>query len=172
MTWSRQTYTIAITDEMPLRIRPARADDAPAIGAIGSRAFRHNISPLLFPSHMRSLAPHDEETPFRVARTLRRMREGKITYVVIDEDESDGQAEKAVGFAQWQGPQDTSAAAEDLDDGAAAEAEALVTLDREALAAMHESIEAQAVKVLGPQGYKNMWCKSCPISRLLNHGGS
>ncbi|KAK1757968.1 puromycin N-acetyltransferase [Echria macrotheca] len=144
---------------MPLTLRPALEEDCPAIGRVGARAFRDTVSAGLFPPHLRALAGDiDEETPWRTARTLRRLRAGKDTIVVVDDETG-----AVAGFAQWERPHVRSSEAagdeeEDLDHSALApEDEIPMSLDRESLKSLGDLLERKAEEALGPDGHRYMW---------------
>ncbi|KAK4035184.1 puromycin N-acetyltransferase [Parachaetomium inaequale] len=145
---------------MPLLLRPAKEDDSTKIGAIGRDAFSGTLSRSIFPPHLHSKSetgdPGLDEAQWRAARNLRRMREGKPTYVVVDVPEDGSGDERVVGFAQWELPsQETPSTA-----GAAVEIEPdplPASLDQEKLLEMYRLIEDETKKALGPEGYSNMW---------------
>lgn len=143
------------TANMPgtLSLRAATASDAQAMGLIGTRSFRDSLSTVIFPAHLRTPATEDAETPWRAARTLRRMKEGKDTFVVIDSNDSG--EETVVGFAQWERPGGVTKGQEGQYD----EDKVTDTLDGEALAKLLGDMDVEAKKQLGPEGYGNMWCK-------------
>jgi hypothetical protein len=146
---------------MPLLLRAAKEPDTRKLGIISRDAFRDSLSRAFFPPHLASKSetgdPALDEAQWRDVRVLRRMREGKPTYVVVDvpEDEADG--EEVVGFAQWELPSGSTAPAE-----AAAETEKDPlpgSLDRETLLKVYAALEAETKKALGPDGHSKMWCK-------------
>lgn len=147
---------------MPLQLRPARVEDGPAMGAIGTRAFRDGLNRVLFPPHLQTPTSDDEGSAWRKARTLRRMREGRVTFVVVDL--VDGQ-ETVIAYAQWERPQisDQPQKQEEpaTEDGTAA------SLDKGALARLNRILDQMAQTALGPDGYKSMWCM-CFFSTVSN----
>lgn len=136
-----------------LSLRPATTADGPAMGRIGTRAFRTNMSLAIFPAHLRTSATDDAENAWRAFRTLRRLNEGKDTLVVVDDGEGQ-EAEEVVGFAQWERPGQAS-------QGLEGHSEAIETpeLDGEALATMMRAMDEETRRQLGPEGHGNMWCK-------------
>lgn len=146
---------------MPLRLRPATEADAPAIGAVSSRAFRNTLSQILFPPRLRALSQEDEETPWRAARTLKRMRDGKVTLVVVDVPDDNSAPEVIVGMAQWVRPVDVAAPPDvgySGDKSVEVEEPAPATLDSEALSRFMGQLDEETVKALGQDGSKHMWC--------------
>src|SRR4051812_21794969 len=91
---------------MPLSLRPATLEDSPHIGRIGAASFSDTVSRVLFPANLRHLSPVGDsfvdDAKWRAARNARRMKDGKVTFVVVDQTE-DGK-EEVVGFAQWEPP--------------------------------------------------------------------
>ena len=155
---------------MPLRLRHATEADALAISEVNCRAFRDTISKILFPPHMRLLSETDEEIPWRAARTIKRMRDGNIMLVVVDTpDDSQDAPETIVGMANWAKPVGKAASAP-VPPSAGGEAGAVpvaddpapATLDSEALDRFMKQLDAEAIKALGPDGSKHMWCERCP----------
>ncbi|KAK0654784.1 acyl-CoA N-acyltransferase [Cercophora newfieldiana] len=137
----------------PLSLRRATSSDVPAMGLIGTRAFRDTLSTVIFPASLRTSANEDAETTWRTARTLRRMNEGKDTFVVVDTDSNTGE-ETVVGFTQWERP---GMAATKGQEGQHDEDKITEGMDREALAKMMGLMEEDAKKHLGPEGHANMW---------------
>ncbi|KAK3290226.1 acyl-CoA N-acyltransferase [Chaetomium fimeti] len=150
---------------MPLSLRPAGEDDSASIGRVGQAAFQDSISAALFPAHLHSKSetgdPRLDEVQWRAARNIRRMREGKPTYVVVEvsEDGGDGDAQ-VVGFAQWELPSQTtpsvtgSSANEQQDPFPP-------SLDEKMLREMFEAIDEMTTVALGPSGHSNMWYLMC-----------
>ena len=93
---------------MPLFLRPADEEDSPRIGRIGQAAFQHSLSQALFPTHLHSKSetgdPRLDEAHWRAARTTRRMREGKLTFVVVEGLGVNDSDAEVVGFSQWELP--------------------------------------------------------------------
>ncbi|KAK0748927.1 acyl-CoA N-acyltransferase [Schizothecium vesticola] len=144
---------------MPLRLRHATEADAPAMAAVSSRAFRETLSQILFPPRLRHLSQEDQETPWRASRTIRRMRDGKATLVVVDTAD-DGEETAVVGMAQWVRPVDKGAGAPPPPSSGGtvvAEDPAPATLDSEALDDFMKLLDEETKKVLGPDGSKHMW---------------
>ncbi|KAK3988416.1 acyl-CoA N-acyltransferase [Cladorrhinum sp. PSN332] len=156
---------------MPLHLRPATLADSPHIGRIGAASFSDTVSLALFPANLSHLSltgdNFTDEAEWRAARNVRRMKEGKVTFVVVDRDEG-GEEKAVVGFAQWEPPKstNTSQGGEDEDKQAAGaaslktelEADVLPpSLDVVALKRMWEAVEAETEAVLGPEGYSKMW---------------
>ncbi|KAK5654067.1 hypothetical protein OQA88_7747 [Cercophora sp. LCS_1] len=151
-----------------MHLRPAVESDARQMGLIGSRAFADTISTLLFPPHLRVPGADwfEEETVWRTARTLRRMRDGKDTLVVVDD--VDG-VETVVGFAQWDRPavvveSDAGEGKAEANGEATQEAKSDAAenwvpgmLDAEALVRLEAMIGEESERILGPRGYKDMW---------------
>jgi len=140
---------------MPLLLRPARAEDAPAMGVLGTRAFQDGLNRVLFPPRLQTPGNKDEGPAWRAARILRRMREGRTAYVVVDA--ADDGSETVIGYAQWDRPkvpgQDTP------QDEPAKEDDTPSSLDKEALARLNEILDKIAVTALGPDGFQSMWCR-------------
>jgi hypothetical protein len=130
------------------------------MAAVCTRAFRDTLSQILFPPGLRHLSQEDQETPWRASRTIRRMRDGKVTLVVV-ETADDGE-ETVVGMAQWVQPVDKNAGAPSPPSSGGtvvAEEPAPATLDSEALDGFMKLLEEETKKVLGPDGSKHMWCE-------------
>ncbi|KAK1830647.1 puromycin N-acetyltransferase [Podospora conica] len=146
---------------MPLLLRHATEADAPAMAAVASRAFRDTLSQILFPPRLRHLSQEDEEVPWRAMRTIKRMRDGKVTLVVVDKaDGGDDAPETVVGMAQWVRPVDKDASAPPPPPAGGppvAEEPVPATLDSEALDGFMKLLDEETVKVLGPDGSKHMW---------------
>ncbi|KAL2022932.1 hypothetical protein VTK56DRAFT_4147 [Thermocarpiscus australiensis] len=143
---------------MPFQLRPATGADSFRIGCIGRDAFRETDGRALFPPHLHSKSetgdPWLDEAKWRAARNTRRMREGKPTFVVVDDQEDESRPEKIVGFAQWELPSQSLPA---KDGNEAGEEPLPASLDGEALRANFEVMEAEAKKALGPDGHSKMW---------------
>jgi hypothetical protein len=136
-----------------LSFRAATPADAHAMGLVGTNAFRDTLSTIIFPPHLHT-SNKDVVTPWRAARTLRRMNEGKPTFVAVDSN-PDTNEETIVAFAQWERPGGATSGQEgEYDEDNVTDA-----LDGDALARMMGAIEAEAKKQLGPDGHANMWCK-------------
>lgn len=145
---------------MPLHLRHATEAEAPAMAALSTRAFRGSLSQILFPPRLRHLSQEDQETPWRAARTVRRIRDGMTTLVVVDT--ADDGKETVVGMAQWVRPVDKDASAAPPPSAGRtvmAEDPAPATLDSEALDGFMKQLKEETAKVLGPNGSKHMWCK-------------
>lgn len=146
---------------MPLSLRPATLEDSPEIGRIGAASFSDTISRVLFPANLRHLSPVGDafldEVEWRAARNSRRMKEGKLTFVVVDRTE-DGK-EEVVGFAQWEPPKRRDEKEEPVTMSEADTDPLPASLDEAALRTAWEVIEAETQKVLGPEGHSKMWCK-------------
>lgn len=130
------------------------------MAAVCTRAFRDTLSQILFPPRLRHLSQEDQETPWRATRTIRRMRDGKVTLVVV-ETANDGE-ETVVGMAQWVPPVTKGAGAPSPPSSGGtvvAEEPAPATLDSEALNDFMKLLDEETKKVLGPEGSKNMWCE-------------
>ncbi|KAK4227382.1 acyl-CoA N-acyltransferase [Podospora fimiseda] len=141
---------------MPLSVRPATLADSPHIGRIGAASFADTLSLALFPPHLRHLSARGDafldEAEWRAARNVRRMNEGKVTFVVVDK-EDDGK-EEIVGFAQWVPPHEKSKEDTEKEN----EADVLPpTIDEGALKKLWEVIEGEIKDVLGQEGYSKMW---------------
>lgn len=152
---------------MPLRIRPATEADSFRIGCIGRDAFQHSLSKLIFPPHLHSKSetgdPGLDEAQWRAARNTKRMREGKPTFVVVDVPDDESSTENIVAFSQWETPlQPTSASKQGGGEADTVVVREPASLDTEALRAIMERIDTESKKALGPDGYSNMWCASCP----------
>jgi len=143
---------------MPLHLRSAVEDDCPAIGLITTRAFRNGLSGVYFPPHLKALTTEDEEVPWRVARALKRMRQGLESVVAVDL--VDG-SEIVVGFAQWEAPLPPGQA--DREIVPSPENDGLVSLDRDALDRLVKDQEYATRVALGPDRHRYMWC-TCFIS--------
>lgn len=147
---------------MPLHLRHATEAEAPAMAALSTRAFRDSLSQILFPPRLRHLSQEDQETPWRAARTVRRIRDGMTTLVVVDT--ADDGKETVVGMAQWVRPVDKDASAAPPPSAGrtvVAEDPAPATLDSEALDGFMKQLKEETAKVLGPDGSKHMWCECC-----------
>lgn len=145
---------------MPLHLRHATEAEAPAMAALSTRAFRDSLSQILFPPRLRHLSQEDQETPWRAARTVRRIRDGMTTLVVVDT--ADDGKETVVGMAQWVRPVDKDASAAPPPSAGrtvVAEPPAPATLDGEALDGFMKQLKEETAKVLGPDGSKHMWCE-------------
>lgn len=147
---------------MHLLLRPAKEADSADIGCIGRDAFRGTVSSSLFPPHLYSQSetsdPTLDEAQWRATRNLRRMRDGKPTFVVVDVPEDGSDTEVVVGFAQWDTPSQGAPGAA----GAVTEADidpSPGSLDQEKLRELYKQIEDETKKALGPEGYSKMWCK-------------
>lgn len=154
---------------MPLLLRAAQESDTPKLGIIGRDAFRDSLSRSLFPPHLASKSetgdPGLDEAQWRDVRVLRRMREGKPTFVVVDVTEGESEGENVVGFAQWELPSCSTAPASHA--AAEAEKDALpASLDRDSLQELYAALETETKKALGPDGHSKMWCK---LSTFLVH---
>lgn len=157
---SKQLHAPNDKSTMPLHVRNATEADAPAMADVSTRAFRDSLSQILFPPRLRHLSQEDQETPWRAARTVRRMRDGMASIVVVDT--ADDGEETVVGMAQWVRPvdKDASAAPPPSAGGTVvAEDPAPVTLDGEALIGFLKQLGEETKKVLGPDGSKHMWCE-------------
>lgn len=117
---------------------------------IATKAFRDTVSAILFPPHLRSLSPVDEETPWRAARTLKRMREGIDTAVVVDTAE-DG-SETVIAFVQWEPPAELKKQLGEVEEEIMP-----VTLDMKSVQTLLDDIDNQTREVLGPEGHSKMW---------------
>ncbi|KAL2261805.1 hypothetical protein VTK26DRAFT_3279 [Humicola hyalothermophila] len=149
---------------MPLQIRPASEADGSRLGCIARDAFRDTLSRAIFPSHLHCKSetgdPGLDEAQWRTTRTLRRMREGKPTFVVVDVPEQDNSSEVLVGFAQWEPPSQPTSF-----DGAASTDPAQEmakdplppSLDANKLQEMYDIIDCETKKALGPEGHSKMW---------------
>jgi hypothetical protein len=153
---------------MPLFLRPATEDDSPGIGRIGQAAFQDSLSTILFPAHLHANSetgdPRLDEAQWRAARTTRRMREGKPTFVVVEGSEAgDGDAQ-VVGFAQWELPSQKTSS-----EMGTAENERQEpfppALDQDALRDLYKKIEEMTMAGLGPSKQSNMWCKPTSFGR-------
>ncbi|KAK0634203.1 acyl-CoA N-acyltransferase [Immersiella caudata] len=134
-----------------LSIRVATPADAHAMGLVSTNAFRDTLSTVIFPPHLRT-SDKDVVTPWRAARTLRRMNEGKPTFVMVDTNPETNE-ETIVGFAQWERPGGATKGQEgEYDEDRLAEG-----LDADALARMMGAMDVEAKKQLGPDGYAKMW---------------
>ena len=149
---------------MPFVIRPAKEADAVRLGRIGRDAFRDSLSRSFFPPHLSSKSetgdPDLDEAQWRGERVLRRMREGKPAFVVVDVPEDGSDGEKVVGFAQWElpSPSTDASASEPADE---IESDPLpASLDLERLREVFAKLEAEAKKALGPDGHSKIWCKA------------
>ena len=146
---------------MPLQLRLATEADGPTLGRIARDAFQDSLSRSLFPPHLNSQSGAGDawldEAQWRATRTIRRMKEGKPTFVVVDVPENGSSTETVVGFAQWELPwQPTSP------DGGVCEAAkdpVPQTLDEGKLREMYEIIDIETKRALGPDGHSKMWCK-------------
>ncbi|KAK4149786.1 puromycin N-acetyltransferase [Chaetomidium leptoderma] len=144
---------------MPLQLRPAQDADGAKLGLIGRDAFRDTLSRSFFPPHLYSKSetgdPSLDEAQWRAARTMRRMRDGKPTFVVVDVPEDGSGAEEVVGFAQWELPQATPPASEAV---AEVDKDTLPgSLDQEKLIEMYAILEKETKRALGPDGHSKMW---------------
>ncbi|EGS22577.1 uncharacterized protein CTHT_0010460 [Thermochaetoides thermophila DSM 1495] len=147
---------------MPLILRPATEKDAFRLGCIGRDAFRHHVSRDLFPPHLRSKSesgdPDFDEAEWRGMRTVRRMKEGKPAYVVVDVSEGGIPDEEGlvVGFCQWELPSEGQEKKQNFEDDANADRLPPI-LDSQAYHAMGEVIDRESHKILGSEGYSKMW---------------
>jgi hypothetical protein len=161
---SRRMMSFSIPQIMPLILRPATEKDAFRLGCIGRDAFRHHVSRDLFPPHLRSKSesgdPDFDEAEWRGMRTVRRMKEGKPAYVVVDVSEGGIPDEEGlvVGFCQWELPSEGQEKKQNFKDDANADRLPPI-LDSQAYHAMGEVIDRESHKILGPEGYSKMWCK-------------
>ncbi len=154
---------------MPLFIRSATEADATRLGRIGRDAFRDTLSRSFFPPHLSSKSETGDsdldEAQWRGERVLRRMREGKPTFVVVDVPDDGRDSERVVGFAQWELPPPTTHASEPADE---IESDPLpASLDLERLREVVEKLEAESKKALGPDGHSKIWCKPPPQAPVL-----
>ncbi len=162
--WSRPTeYT------MPLYIRAATEADTARLGRIGRDAFRDSLSRSFFPAHLSSKSetgdPDQDEAQWRGERVMRRMREGKPTFVVVDVPDDGSDGENVVGFAQWELPSSSRHVSEPAHES---ESDSLpASLDIEALKEVFAKLEAEAKKALGPDGHSKIWCKVRPQIPML-----
>ncbi len=150
---------------MPLLLRPAVEADTPRLARIGRDAFRDGVSRAFFPPHLASKSPTGDpdldEVQWRDARSLQRMRDGNLTFVVVDAPEGDSEAGEIVGFSQWEVP----ARPTETDPASKASAHANqvpmpASLDQEALQHLFSALDRESHRALGPEGHSNMWCKS------------
>lgn len=157
--------------KMPLQIRPATDADGFRLGCIARDAFRDSLSRAMFPPRLHSKSetgdPGLDEAQWRATRTLRRMREGKPTFVAVDVPEQAGSPELVVGFAQWELPSqpkgpDGSTSSDETDE--MFKDPLPKSLDAEKLKEMYEILELETKKALGTDGHSKMWCKSAPFS--------
>lgn len=146
---------------MPLVLRPAKEEDSLRIGYIGADAFRNTVSRALFPPHLYDKSetgdPRYDEAQWRGLRNVRRMRSGKITYVIVDIPEDGSGNEEIVGMAQWEPPSQGTDAVPD----ASAETEQDVSprsLDQEELARLFNLVDEVSIEILGPQGHSDIYC--------------
>jgi hypothetical protein len=147
---------------MPLRIRPATEADSFRIGCIGRDAFRDTVSRALFPPELYSKSetgdPGLDEALWRAARNTRRLKEGKLTYVAIDDPQDGTTAEpEVVGYCQWELPcseEQSNAGAPEVDRDPTPP-----TLDRERARAIMEMGERKIKEALGEEGHRDLWCK-------------
>ncbi|KAL2269272.1 hypothetical protein VTJ83DRAFT_1456 [Remersonia thermophila] len=143
---------------MPLRLRLALEDDAVRIGHITATAFSATVSSDVFPPHLHHKSetgdPFSDEVQWRARRTVRRMREGKPTVVVVDVPDNGDGPEEVVGFAQWDPPslgvQGSAQAEADQDKIPGC-------LDQDALREMMRVIDEETKRALGPDGHSKMW---------------
>ena len=158
-----QAYT------MPLYIRAATEADTARIGRIGRDAFRDTLSRSFFPAHLSSKSetgdPDQDEVQWRGERVMRRMREGKPTFVVVDVPDDGSDGEDVVGFAQWELPSSSTHVSEPAHES---ESDPLpASLDLEALSEVFAKLEAESKKALGPDGHNKIWCKVPPQTPML-----
>ncbi|EJT78398.1 hypothetical protein GGTG_03499 [Gaeumannomyces tritici R3-111a-1] len=143
---------------MPIHLRPATAADVPAIARIGTAAFDPSTDALtaaLWPERLRrGSGPHPQEA-WRAARKAARLKdEGSIIMVAVERQQApDDEAETVVGFAWWTRPGD--APAEPPSDEAMGETYP-PEMDRDAMAAMGETLEA-GVKAIFGEGVARHW---------------
>ncbi|KAK4169759.1 puromycin N-acetyltransferase [Cladorrhinum sp. PSN259] len=148
---------------MPLFLRPAKLEDSPHIGRIGAASFADTVSSVLFPAELRHLSPvgdaFQDEAEWRASRNYRRMNEGMLTYVVVDKADEASEEEEVVGFAQWEPPKGNDEKKKDQEPAKSeVDSDTLPPpLDQAALRQMYEVIEAETLKVLGPEGHSKMW---------------
>lgn len=150
---------------MPLKIRPATDADGPPIGFIGREAFRDSLSKSLFPPHLHAKSKTGDvrldEVQWRATRAVRRMNEGKPTFVVVDVPEDKTSAEVVVGFAQWELP--FQPASSNSIVGEADKDPVPATLDTQVFQEMYDIMDIETNKALGPDGHSKMWCKFAPV---------
>lgn len=147
---------------MPLQLRPATDADGFALGCIGQNAFRDIFGAFIFPPHLHSKSesgdPELDEVHWRATRTLRRMKEGKPTFVAVDVSE-DG-AETVVGYAQWESPSSSQPPTSELSDVCELTKDPLPPcLDEGNMLEIYRIMETETRRALGPEGHSNMWCK-------------
>jgi thiamine pyrophosphate-dependent acetolactate synthase large subunit-like protein len=130
------------------------------IGELAAAAFHSSLSQDIFPPclHHKSETgdPFQDEVQWRSRRNIRRMREGKPTFVVVDVPENGDGTEEVLGYAQWDPP--TKASPEPAPSEADQDP-APGSLDEEALREMWRVIDDETKKALGPDGHSKMWCK-------------
>lgn len=145
---------------MPLRLRPAVEDDSLRIGELAAAAFHSSLSQDIFPPRLHHKSetgdPFQDEVQWRSRRNIRRMREGKPTFVVVDVPENGDGTEEVLGYAQWDPPTKASPEAAPTE---ADQDPAPGSLDEEALREMWRVIDDETKKALGPDGHSKMWCK-------------
>ncbi|KAK4197554.1 acyl-CoA N-acyltransferase [Triangularia verruculosa] len=141
-----------------LTLREATIADSPRIGVIGRDSFGPTLSRVLFPAHLHHRALTDsatEEVEWRAARNIRRMKDGKKTFVVVDRLE-DG-SEHIVGYAQWETP-DSLPATTDRKTPDETEVDVLPpSLDQDALKEAFKLMEEVTERILGKEGHSQMW---------------
>lgn len=134
------------------------------MGVLGTRAFQDGLNRVLFPPHLQTTGDNDEQSAWRTRRILRRMREGRPAFVVVDV--ADDGSETVIGYAQWERPRIPD---EDTHQGEpATEDDTPASLDKEALARLNETLDRMAVMALGPDGFKSMWCR-CSARSLTDN---
>ncbi|KAK0725917.1 acyl-CoA N-acyltransferase [Lasiosphaeris hirsuta] len=135
---------------MPLHIRQATEEDAPVMARIARDAFLDTVSAILFPPHLRSLSPIDQEIPWRTARTIKRMRQGIDTVVVVDT--ADDGSETVIAFVQWEPPAELMKHSDNVEEEAVP-----ATLDIGSLQTILRVLDTQTEEALGPEGHSKMW---------------
>ncbi|KAK3901537.1 puromycin N-acetyltransferase [Staphylotrichum tortipilum] len=141
---------------MPLLLRPATEADTARLGRIGRDAFRDTVSLVLFPPHLACKSPTGDpdvdEVQWRDDRSLQRMRDGNLTFVVVDAPDRGSEAGEIVGFSQWELPAPPNAAPAQANQVALPG-----SLDQEALQHLFTALDRESHRLLGPDGHSNMW---------------
>lgn len=164
----------------PLRVRPARRDEIPALCRIGREAFRGRpLTEAINPPHLVGEAGDEAVVEFRAARQRRVFDDPEKHFVVV-EDAGAGAGEVA-GYAIWHaypvGP--VVAAPPPASETAEARAARLAKLPPIVDVAALETLERETVLLdqtirdaLGEEGYENSWCKSELLSFTWEKGVS
>lgn len=162
---------------MPFQIRPATQADLPTIAEIGREAFRPGIGQIMYPPHLshrtiENTDPTAEGGPFidplaYQLKILEKRLQKTTTIVLVETKDGRVQDEgEIIGYAHWEVPKSSpfAPALDALEDDKTKKEDNKLepvppTLDREAGRRIGEEFDAETKKVLGEDGYKDMWCK-------------